>query len=140
MIYSAPHCKSLRCNVVLPTSKNVVIDTMVVSSVVVVSRLIRSHMVCFCGLECRMVCTAHGVHLHAGLHTAHGGHLCAGVLDCTRSAWWCGHGVLQPIYRRRSFIGVSLASLQFQFTQYCTVANSQSFKAYTQFSITFPDN
>ena len=73
-----------------------------------------------------MVCTAHGVHLHAGLHTAHGGHLCAGVLDCTRSAWWCGHGVLQPIYRRRSFIGVSLASLQFQFTQYCAVANSQS--------------
>ena len=82
MIYSAPHCKSLRCNAVLPTSKNVVIDTMVVSSVVVVSRLIRSHMVCWsagwCALHMVCICMLD--------YTLHMVGIC--VLEC-----WTAHGV-----------------------------------------------
>ena len=81
----------------IPTSKTVVIDT-IVSSVVVVRSNSEPH-------------GAHSVQggvlgVHSGVHRGvHGG------VHFSWCAQWCTHGVLQPIYRGRSFIGVSLAAI-----------------------------
>ena len=89
----------------IPTSKTVVIDTMV-SSVVVVRSNSEPHGAH--SVQGGVLGVHGGVHVgvHSGVHRGvHGG------VHCSWCAQWCTHGVLQPIYRGRSFIGVSLAAI-----------------------------